>query len=218
MSSAKKIAGPVARLAPSKAAKAVASSVIDAFADGVAFITQDRAIIFSTPVREMEDKAIIATFCVLKRTHAAIDRRLKIVRQRIDELFEQKGIIQPGESGRVLEAGAFKVSLDNTNANKTVVDVTFLKKLCDDRKIPWDDVTDYIPPMPATGGGRAINNEKVRALLAAKLITEKQLGKCFVPAPVKPEVNVTVPDVVERVIEKQLLGDINTEKLPKKEK
>lgn len=217
MSSAKKSSGPVARLAPSKATKDAVSSIVDAFADGVTFITRDRAIIFSTPVREMEKKAIIATFCVLKRTHAAIDRRLKIVRQRVDELFEGEGAVQPGESGRVLEAGVFKITLDNVNANKTQPDEVFIKKLCADREIDLADVTDYIPGS-SIPGRHVINPEKVRGLLGEKRITEKQLAKCFVPAPVKPEINVEVPDVVEKVIEKQLLGDINTEKLPKKEK
>lgn len=219
MSAAKKsVSAAVARLAPSATAKKLMGALVDSLADGASFVLHDRSTIFSEPVRTMEKGAVVATFCVLKRSHAAIDRRLKIVRERLEDLFDELPAIAAGDPGRELVAGAFKVTQDNTNAKKTTLDVAFLKKLCADRAIPWSDVTDQAPTVPAFTPPPSVNATKVRALLADKRITEKQLAKCFVAMEPKLELNVHVPDVVETVIEKQLLGDINTEKLPKKEK
>lgn len=167
-------------------------------------IENQKSILTDETVSMPKDLVVVA-FCTLKRMGAAVERRTKLLRERIDEELATLPLLQPGEKENRLQSGSFAVVQRNKAFNRKVIDAAGLKELLRSKRIAMATVTIVPEPPPPF-----ISEDAVAELVRSGRLTQAEYDGVLVPAPAQPEVHVEVPDILEAVIAARLLGGIRS--------
>jgi hypothetical protein len=167
------------------------------------WITENKADILATPVADLKKEAQIAGLCVLRRMRAAVERRLDQLEPLVREQFATMPEIKAGEPGHTITSGPFAVMLRNRAVNTKVMDERVVREVLREKGINVSRVMITPPPqMPY------ISEELVKVLVREGTLTEQDLDSCYRRANPSLELRVEVPDQLDAVIQKRLLGGL----------
>lgn len=165
------------------------------------FLKEHREAIFRKPPVSMSQSVVIASFVMLKRMGAMLDRRLSGkngVRERINEIVAMKlPEMKPGEKEQRLPAQGFGVAIIRVNkaANRRVINRNVLEELLESKKIKASTVT-VVPVAPPA----YYSEHLVQQLVAQGKLTTKEYESVMEFAKPEPELHVEVPSELDAII------------------
>ena len=192
-----------ARKAPSPTTESNVKALTTRLAAAAEFIKGNQRDILTSPVLEMSEQVLIASFCVLRRMGNAINRRLAQVQPKVQELFKTFPEIKSGHPGHEIVSGSFKVKLANKAVNTKVMDEAVVRDVLKAKRIPLRLVQIEVPAPPPV-----MSEDKLAILVQEGKLSQLDYDGCFKAAPPSLELRVDVPDLLDNVVQSRLLGGI----------